>query len=177
MIKRKCTIIGALLICLTSSLQGAFASHLPITNLVGGTNLGRMVQGTDFNGSPSEANIEAFLTINITDYPIQNNSTSNGVVVGVEGQSKDVTWDLTNFDNMGMGVILVLKNNGVADLILANSLVGSVTLGHGLSNWGLAKSPDLKPVPIPAAIWLFGSAVVGLVSFRSKRPLTETATV
>lgn len=176
MIKRKYMIIGAFVISLTSSLQGAFASHLPITNLVGGTNLGRMDQGTDFNGSPSEGEIENFLNINVTDYPIQNNSTSNGVVVGVEGQSKDVTWDLTNFDTMGMGVILVLKNGQVADLILANSLVGSVTLGHGLSNWGLAKSPDLKPVPIPAAIWLFGSVVVGLVGFQSKR-LTETVTV
>jgi hypothetical protein len=28
---------------------------------------------------------------------------------------------------------------------------------------------ELSPVPIPGAVWLFGSGLVGLIGFRKKR--------
>ena len=39
--------------------------------------------------------------------------------------------------------------------------------GFHIDNFSIASAPP--PVPVPAAIWLFGTAIIGLVGFRKRR--------
>ncbi len=41
-------------------------------------------------------------------------------------------------------------------------------LSNGISNWRAYDDPKLSQVPIPGAVWLFGSAIIGLISFKRK---------
>ena len=149
------------------SAQSASAAHITPSNFVNSSLIASMDQGTDFNGFPTEQEIENFTGLNVQSYPIQNKDPGvdfGGVDLTVS--DKTVSWDLSSFSNPGnLSVYLVFKNDGVADILLATALTGSVTLGHALSNWGLF----VEAVPIPAAVWLFGSGLLGLIGFSRRR--------
>lgn len=55
----------------------------------------------------------------------------------------------------------------------ADSLIGYLQLGLGgqvlAADYGLAGEGRINPVPVPAAVWLFGSALAGLAAARHRR--------
>lgn len=81
--------------------------------------------------------------------------------------------------------ILTFTADGVNDLSLANLVtneVGFMFASHLQCNTrdntcssvdgatsGHIAGPDISPVPIPGAIWLFGSALMGFVSMNSRK--------
>lgn len=68
------------------------------------------------------------------------------------------------------GYYLEASNSGY------NQSAGTFTYTDGLAmtNAGFVPTPNFAsaPVPIPAAAWLFGSGLSGLIFFRRKRPVT-----
>jgi 5'-nucleotidase/UDP-sugar diphosphatase len=55
----------------------------------------------------------------------------------------------------------------------ADSLIGYIQLGLGgevlAADYGLAGEGRINPVPVPGAVWLFGSALAGLAAARRRR--------
>ena len=44
---------------------------------------------------------------------------------------------------------------------------------NGIDNWSIAiHTPSPNPVPVPAAVWLFGTALIGLAGFSRRRKTT-----
>lgn len=170
-----------------------------VVSVLDGVVIGQMTQRTgpppselgQFTGAPKLNELQDYLNeiaqddsnwwSNAINYPIVNINADHqlsidGVNLTLSNDGKSVDWELDGFGNE-FNIFFVFKNAKAADLILATASSGSVTLSHGLSNWGVfltdrSSSPDLEPVPIPAAIWLLGSAFAFLASYsqRSNRP-------
>ena len=67
--------------------------------------------------------------------------------------------------------ILGMKDTGTgwleADAVICNSVAGTCTVSwSGLSSELIV---DLQPIPVPAAVWLFGSGLLGLVGIARRR--------
>lgn len=66
------------------------------------------------------------------------------------------------------GATRTLLSTGYAD-----SLIGYIQLGLGgevlAADYGLAGEGRINPVPVPGAVWLFGSALAGLAAARRRR--------
>lgn len=73
---------------------------------------------------------------------------------------------------------VVLESAGLYRVRIANRVGGStvgLTAGQNYNLHVSMESPELNAVPVPAAIWLFGSALVGLVGVRGKKQTVLTA--
>ena len=90
------------------------------------------------------------------------NTTGNNVQVGVEGSS----YDLTNWQPTARNLIV--------DFIASDIFVTTTFQGLTNDNTGQAvlngyAIHDVSSVPVPAAAWLFGSGLLGLIAIARKR--------
>ena len=78
-------------------------------------------------------------------------------------QSGPVSWDLSGYTGLTLGL----------DFRLSNSDHGVQFNGTTTTISNLAIVDNLpSPVPVPAAVWLFGTALIGLVGFGKRRKAT-----
>jgi hypothetical protein len=88
----------------------------------------------------------------------------NGASVGTIGPNKGGT---TSFINSFIIDVLLLTGN---DTITLNYLGPNGAEGYAINFSEL--TIQANPVPVPAAVWLFGSGLLGLMGFNSKRKKT-----
>lgn len=76
-----------------------------------------------------------------------------------------------NESNDILGIILGLGSYADFNAITAAVDTGDLRFGYHVRSIGVADGSDsyVNVVPIPAGVWLFGSAIAGLIGFRSKR--------
>lgn len=65
-----------------------------------------------------------------------------------------------NFDDL-------VLNDITAALLGIDTLTGEIIIGHAYAEMSAAEAAP--PVPVPAAAWLFGSGIMGLVGFARRR--------
>ena len=52
-----------------------------------------------------------------------------------------------------------MSNNG--------TIYGNYSIGNGVMTYGFIATP--AAVPVPAAVWLFGSAIAGFINFNIRK--------
>jgi len=103
-----------------------------------------------------------------------NNDTSSWDLLGSLAGASDI-WSFTSFDlasswhdevNAGLKVKIVIDslNAGWAVALAKSSLI---------ANGGTLPNPNPGAVPVPAAVWLFSSALAGLGVFGKRRKAIE----
>ena len=60
----------------------------------------------------------------------------------------------------------------VSDGIIPSGFTGPLTDFSTFSTANFARWSPVNPIPIPAAVWLFGTALIGLVGFTRRRKAT-----
>lgn len=111
-----------------------------------------------------------------------NAPTVKPMRVSADGQSQDFFFDVSavpggvSTANMGWTTTLW---SFIADDSSATLLFQSLTETNGLlEGWGAALdnvsvvAANPNPIPVPAAFWLFGTALIGLIGFRKRREAT-----
>jgi choice-of-anchor C domain-containing protein len=93
--------------------------------------------------------------------------------VSADGQSQDFTFDVTGRSALNMGWT-PMSWLFTADDTSANLQFLSLTETLGLTEgWGAALDNvsvlAVNPVPVPAAVWLFGTALIGFVGMSRRR--------
>ena len=77
----------------------------------------------------------------------------------------------------GGSELFLATYDSYSDLIsgsLSSSSYSQINIASNFSVGGLTstfadETPDIPPVPVPAAVWLFGSALIGLLGFARRR--------
>jgi hypothetical protein len=77
------------------------------------------------------------------------------------------SWNAINFDGGGSTALVVQGTDGNPDLL--NRPSGGAERYDG-ANLGIYAAP-LQPVPLPPAIALFGSGLLGLLGFSRRKPV------
>lgn len=142
------------------------------------------IRSIDLDGltNSSGAVSQTFSTVAGTQYNVTFDMAGNyanapimkPMRVSADGQSEDFTFDVTGRSALNMGwtpMSWLFTADDTAATLQFLSLTGTLGLTAG---WGaaldnvsvLAVNPN--PVPVPTAIWLFGTALIGLAGF-SKR--------
>lgn len=110
-------------------------------------------------------------------FSIARDVSADGVtVVGSTGPLSNTQAVIWNTDTGAQRVRDVLTTNGVdaTSWVLRSaegvSADGTVVVGWGVNPSGMTEAwmADLAPIPLPPAIWLFGSALAGLVGFARR---------
>lgn len=74
-----------------------------------------------------------------------------------------------NAGGVGVSESQLFSNLGPGNYSIA--VGGAVTGGSNLGIYGVTAGLAVQPVPVPGAVWLFGSAIAGLIGFgRRKQP-------
>ena len=85
----------------------------------------------------------------------------------------------TDTNEAGGAEIFLASFDNYADLLsgsLSSSDFSQLNIGQNFSVGGLTsnfadENPGIPPVPVPAAVWLFGSALIGLLGFSRRRKI------
>lgn len=148
----------------TLALSNATINH-PTGNILAGTGAASQVDGFCFLGSGCAADGEI----------IFNNAIEN-LFFDVDGAQNGDSVLISAFDNSNalLGSILA-TSNGRLDFSAFGSITrlffddSSTSAGVGYSTFSFDYSNNLSPVPVPAAAWLFGSALLGFAGYRRKK--------
>ena len=106
-----------------------------------------------------------------SDYGIFGNGTTNGVddsnwrqnnVGLVRNLQSYVYWSGSEYPTVPGFALILQYLNGYQAFIIKDAQ---------LSAWAV-RPGDVAPVPVPGAVWLFGSGLVGLLSFHRKKNKT-----
>ncbi len=141
--------------------------------------------GITGNSSPSELDAYTFSKEVVLDTKAQeatifiavddfSSVSVNGSLVGAIGSTTDLTLatfaqnNLTSFDiapflNVGNNLIAIIAQNGIG------AFAGCSSCTYSQQPAGVVFGVSITPVPLPATMWLFGSGVIGLLSFVSRR--------
>jgi probable HAF family extracellular repeat protein len=113
--------------------------------------------GTLLGGSLSEA-----LAINASGIVVGGANTSNNVEHAVIWQSGATTpIDLNN---------LVTLSNGYLEYATGINNYGQI-IAEGSNNLAYILTPEVAQVPLPTAIWLFGSVLAGFIGFNRRKTI------
>jgi len=123
------------------------------------------------NGTSLEFNYDYILSaFGLTVFEARLFDTAGGIFGGTldtlfvdrftSPQSGAVSWDLSGYTGLTLGLDFRLEN---MDPGLQFS--GTITT---ISNLAIVDNLP-SPVPVPAAVWLFGTALVGLVGYSKRR--------
>ena len=131
----------------------------PVTS--GPTSVGGIVTTT--SATLFDENNAVLATGEIGDFQLSNGAPITGVFTSGAGSYSILGFiDTIEIFNSGVFNFTGIEANG--DIAL-----GSISVDPGSSSLNLSgASLDFTPVPIPAAIWLFGSAVIGLFGYKRK---------
>lgn len=136
----------------TASVNGDFGSMTASADTTvleaTGTILGIPV---DVDVSPS-AEINLLGISIIFDERVENCSTDD--FCSIEANAIHI-----NFDNL-------VLNGVTAGLLGVETLTGDVIVAHAYAEM---KGGALAPIPVPAAVWLFGTGIMGLVGFARRK--------
>jgi hypothetical protein len=89
-----------------------------------------------------------------------------------EGDPNSSSFPGTNFDSLDQLNLLSFESNGVGETsgvyclrlsVGASGLCDVAPNVFGRGTW------SVSPIPVPAAIWLFGTALIGMVGFNERR--------
>ena len=72
-------------------------------------------------------------------------------------------------DTMDFGATWTMNGGGVTAELLANGKIEGLNMDSGSWTLDTLTIPEAAPVPIPGAVWLLGSGLVGLTGIRRKR--------
>ena len=97
------------------------------------------------------------------------------VIWGVTGDTRVILDDITQL--LGFQAVSYGPDWGNPDLANTALLTNNVVFDYGIYNDGTNPSitishiiyRDISPVPIPAAVWLFGTGIIGLIGFSRRR--------
>jgi hypothetical protein len=126
------------------------------------------------NFSTEISNLNAFGLIGATGSTLETGvkaTSGDGVWGTVNGVSGDTQW-YGALDNSGIALtasqsLYGLTGNGTAGSVAKNSLLGTLSLdSFGNLTSGGGTPP---PVPLPAALWVFGSGLMGLFGVGRRR--------
>jgi hypothetical protein len=141
-----------------------------------------------FNATAGQLKISVWDTYNAPTPSWLSNFVAS--IGGTTQGTVDVTYTQYNANTGPGGTVLSTVSDGtfgprsfagtvglpasVADIGGAFNLQIDVIIGHTSANQVTSFDAEISPVPVPAAAWLFGSAVVGLVGVgRRKSTRTE----
>ena len=152
----------------------------------GGGDLTTSTDCENFNGggplgNDTQSNITASEPLfGITDWTLGSRSGSSAgddaiILLGVVNGGSSGSWSVSSFNGF-TDVFLTLKaGNGFAAYLLDTTVTsGDWTTEFGLDNKDLSHmslyySPGVPQVPVPAAFWLFGTALVGFIGLSRRR--------
>jgi hypothetical protein len=137
-------------------LNGGAETEVGAMGLTGGTSF---THNYSFTNVASDGSLISFLTQNM-------------------GLGSSNPLDMKVYDITGGGMT-ELGSVSVADLSMGSVSVAMAALGDYLieiSGTAAGVAPDytleVSAVPVPAAIWLFGTALIGLVGFNKRKAMT-----
>lgn len=87
-----------------------------------------------------------------------------GISVVLNEQIEDCS---VSFCSIESNAIHINFDNLALNPLLGDLLTGDIILGHAYAEMSAAETAP--PVPVPAAVWLFGSGIMGLVGFARRR--------
>jgi hypothetical protein len=121
------------------------------------------VSATLFDGSNA-----ILATGSISDFMLSVGSTITGLFTSGAG-TYNITGDIVTIDAFFTGGGFVFSGfTGNSDINF-----GSISITPGSSSLDLSGDTlDFTPVPVPAAVWLFGSALIALTGFRRSKAST-----
>lgn len=96
-----------------------------------------------------------------------------GVLQEFAGENSSV--DVYFLDVYSLFSDLILMDNGEINAVFWDLLfwddVHPTSLGHGIvagEAYGVLQAGPITPVPVPAAAWLLGAGIIGLIGIRRK---------
>ena len=153
----------------TTGINGAADILAPPTNYTSGPNDGNAYLHSSVFSSifiqASQNDLFNLVTLELGEY---SSYTSNGAVT------------ITGFKNNGNQITTTLQLDGFFDGLGGINDFQLITLDTNWSNLTRVEFDnsaysldniqlDINPVPIPAAFWLFGSGVIGLIGFSKRK--------
>lgn len=101
-------------------------------------------------------------------------SNSGSIVALLNGTSAELSYTGNTFDVLGTTTVGTSNSYYAGVAFLFHSSSGNIVFkGTSTFNGGQTRGvyPNISAVPIPAAVWLFGSALIGMagVGYRRKR--------
>ena len=148
------------------SINGSVITYSPgATQVYHGTN-------ADFNPQ-NPANIESVIEsipgTGIADLTFVG-ACDGGGCDGNSSQSGNGNTSGTFADPDGFNVLALHFGNNELVFIFSSLVTNFEVsgLGNGISNWRAYGDTKLTTIPVPGAIWLFGSAIVGFIGFKRR---------
>lgn len=107
-----------------------------------------------------------------------NTTIANGDVIAVNLSSYFANWNGTDF-NQGtanaLGTVTSVVGNAFAYTLDWTSLIaGGPPFGGQVGTWHFAGTGTVAAVPLPAAVWLLGSGLIGMVGVARRRKSGNT---
>jgi len=132
------------------------------------------VNGSDLSQASSLAfNIDpgSVAVVNISG---QNNGLSNFAISGTEGNRENILYNY--YESLALGISGIGVKGSIlapnADVIFNNGHIDGTIVANSLSGTGEFHSfpfQGVTPVPLPAAVWLFGSGLLGVSLMGARR--------
>lgn len=142
------------------------------------THIEGIIEGYDNDGPVSSASRQPFSTanqgslyVNGDYYPIKY-LESDGVTIPASGDDWD--WLMVELTQARTSSVLhqILLATGDYKLIVSEP-TSSGKYDNFYDGINLATQSSINPVPLPPALWLFGSALIGILGFRKKRSFVQ----
>lgn len=158
----------------------AMASSMPAgtIDVYDGMSVANVFTSTTFS-----ANDPTFYELNVTD---SNGALAYFSLIDTDNDFHDVTYTLTSDDAIGLNAIEIGSQLFFQTTITDNNIAGpqgtfTQFLAAGqyvlkiATNQAFSSSSQVSAVPLPAAAWLFGSALLGMGLFRRRKQSAAAA--
>ena len=155
------------------------------TQIPSGASLSDVLTDVDENTAAFSNDFGAFVQLGFTDNDLVNGAdadvvlfelgTLDSVGVSLTFGGDEVIYDFGATDTNGLNAVAinlddfgVLAGTSVASLIIRMDIESDSMTVPSLSLVG-ALNTGVAPIPVPAAVWMFGSGLIGLVGIARRR--------